>query len=175
MPTPSDIESLFKRFGGDAERYHEIRAEADAEQARTRWPLLGLVELHDNAPPESMRPASSDDAPARFDAHVTGVRTAPDAASAADGGHVRDTAEPTGDIPTLQPPSTRAHPVDNGRAGHTDRPSGMLKKLFARPAAPDAARTPDPSEPLLRVFDRLRAEAPEQHVIADVPARTIRR
>lgn len=48
MSTSRDIESLFKRFGGDAERYQEVRAEVDAEMARVRWPLLGGVELRDS-------------------------------------------------------------------------------------------------------------------------------
>ncbi|KWI58578.1 hypothetical protein WT72_00305 [Burkholderia pseudomultivorans] len=136
MPTSSDIESLFKRFGGDAERYQEIRAEADAERARTRWPLLGLVELADSAPPEQTRPASSGDERTRFEARATTEHVC--------------------------------------RSGNTERSSGLLKKLVGKPAAPDATRAPDSSEPLLRVFDRLRAEAPEEGVSAELPARTIR-
>ncbi|WP_269509706.1 cellulose biosynthesis protein BcsP [Burkholderia sp. IMCC1007] len=50
MSTSRDIESLFKRFGGDAGRYQEVRAEADADAARARWPLLDGVELREHAP-----------------------------------------------------------------------------------------------------------------------------
>jgi resuscitation-promoting factor RpfA len=44
MHTSSDIETLFGRFGGDATSYREIRMENEAQEARDRWPLLGMID-----------------------------------------------------------------------------------------------------------------------------------
>jgi resuscitation-promoting factor RpfA len=44
MHTSSDIETLFGRFGGDAAGYREIRMENEAQEARDRWPLLGMID-----------------------------------------------------------------------------------------------------------------------------------
>jgi resuscitation-promoting factor RpfA len=45
MYTSSDIKTLFGRFGGDATGYREIRMENEAQEARDRWPLLGMIDL----------------------------------------------------------------------------------------------------------------------------------
>jgi hypothetical protein len=35
-----DVKTLFRRFGGDANSYHEIVSEESAEKSRMRWPVL---------------------------------------------------------------------------------------------------------------------------------------
>ncbi|KVF27696.1 hypothetical protein WJ07_05715 [Burkholderia vietnamiensis] len=60
MSSSRDIESLFKRFGGDAGRYHEVRAEADADAARARWPLLAGVELQADDAPRTPAPSAAE-------------------------------------------------------------------------------------------------------------------
>lgn len=128
MSTSRDIESLFKRFGGDAGRYHEVRAEADAEVARARWPLLGGVEL---------RTSESQGQPG---------------SGSADGG---------GSLRKIVTADTRAlpEPASAPDAGRQDQASGTLKKLFGRPAASDRTDAQGPSQPLGRLFERLRTEA----------------
>ncbi|RQR48210.1 hypothetical protein DIE21_24140 [Burkholderia sp. Bp9140] len=124
MSTSRDIESLFKRFGGDAGRYQEVRAEADAEAARARWPLLDGVELRESDPhgqPDSGAP---------------------------------DNGQSLSNIVMTDPHSALAPDADR-----RDHPPGPLKKLVGRPAASDSARTQGPSEPLVRLFERLRTGA----------------
>ncbi|RQG99494.1 cellulose biosynthesis protein BcsP [Paraburkholderia dinghuensis] len=44
MYTSSDIKTLYGRFAGDATGYREIRMENEAQEARDRWPLLGMID-----------------------------------------------------------------------------------------------------------------------------------
>jgi len=126
MSTSRDIESLFKRFGGDAGRYHEVRAEADAEVARARWPLLGGVELRES---ESQGQPGS---------------------RSPDGGD---------SLRKIVLTDTRALPASAPDAGTRDQIPGSLKKLVSRPAASDSTDAQGSSQPLVRLFERLRTEA----------------
>ncbi|EIF33527.1 hypothetical protein BCh11DRAFT_01297 [Burkholderia sp. Ch1-1] len=51
MSSSSDIEKLFDHFGGDANAYQEIGRENEARSARTRWPLLVMLDLTQPAIP----------------------------------------------------------------------------------------------------------------------------
>lgn len=124
MSTSHDIESLFTRFGGDAERYHEVRAEADAEVARARWPLLCGVELRTNV--SHGQPGSRSQ----------------------DGGN---------SLRKIVAADIRALPAPE--VGRRNQTPGPLKKLVGRPPASDRTDAQDPSQPLVRLFERLRAEA----------------
>lgn len=126
MSTSRDIQSLFKRFGGDAGRYHEVRAEADAEVARARWPLLGGVELRES---ESQGQPGS---------------------RSPDGGN---------SLRKIVLTDTRALPASTPDAGTRNQMPGPLKKLVSRPAASDSADAQGSSQPLVRLFERLRTEA----------------
>ncbi|MGU4701477.1 hypothetical protein K6L09_32915 [Burkholderia cepacia] len=128
MSTSRDIESLFKRFGGDAGRYQEVRAEADAEAARARWPLLGGVELRESERESQGQP---------------GARS-PDGADS---------------LRKIVLADTRALPASVPDTGRRDQASGTLKKLVGRPAASDSTDAQGPSQPLVRLFERLRTEA----------------
>ncbi|RQZ29345.1 hypothetical protein DIE16_29050 [Burkholderia sp. Bp9090] len=125
MSTSRDIESLFKRFGGDAGRYHEVRAEADAEVARARWPLLGGVELR---------------------------------ASASQGQPGAGSPDGADSLRKIVLADTRALPASAQDNGGREPASGTLKKLVGRPAASDGTDTQGPSQPLVRLFERLRTE-----------------
>ncbi|WP_425115194.1 cellulose biosynthesis protein BcsP [Burkholderia anthina] len=122
MSTSRDIESLFNRFGGDAGRYHEVRAEADAEKARVRWPLLGGVELRENE-----APGQPDDGPSENGQSVNAI--------------------------AMTNPPVAVMPDADSR----DQPVCLLKKLAGGPAPADSQGTQAPSEPLVRIFERLRA------------------
>ncbi len=43
MSQSSDVDNLFRRFGGNAADYQEVGREDGAELARRRWPLLGSM------------------------------------------------------------------------------------------------------------------------------------
>jgi hypothetical protein len=71
MSSSSDIEKLFDHFGGDANAYQEIGREGEARSARTRWPLLVMLDLTQPAIPAigqrreaKPRPQASDASPA---------------------------------------------------------------------------------------------------------------
>ncbi|MBN3788760.1 cellulose biosynthesis protein BcsP [Burkholderia sp. Ac-20353] len=185
MSTSRDIESLFRRFGGNAEHYQEVRAEADAERARARWPLLGLVDPGENARDEQPGYAAPGDGPGRRNAVMGTIRmTHPsaerdrDAAASAEtfpgpsryrlltveDDRMRDKAEapdraPARPILSERMPVAAGTQVAGSRADASDEPFGMLKKMFGQPAAPEAACAPDPSESLDRLFSRLRGDA----------------
>ncbi|WP_354003697.1 cellulose biosynthesis protein BcsP [Burkholderia vietnamiensis] len=76
MSSSRDIESLFKRFGGDAGRYHEVRAEADADAARARWPLLAGVELQADDAPRTPAPIAAEHTQPEVDAVTADTRVA---------------------------------------------------------------------------------------------------
>lgn len=46
MSKAEDINTLFRRFGGDANSYQEIVASELADVAEQKWPILGQVRLH---------------------------------------------------------------------------------------------------------------------------------
>ncbi|RQS05932.1 hypothetical protein DIE06_36350 [Burkholderia sp. Bp8998] len=125
MSTSRDIESLFKRFGGDAGRYQEVRAEADAEAARVRWPLLEGVELRESEPP-----------------------TQPGSGAPNNGPGLRDILR--ADTQAAPPPPA---------AVRRDLTQGPLKKLVGKRVASDGSDTRGSSQPLVRLFERLRGEA----------------
>ncbi|WP_264164484.1 cellulose biosynthesis protein BcsP [Burkholderia contaminans] len=125
-PTSRDIESLFKRFGGDAGRYHEVRAEADADAARTRWPLLGGVELRERESQGQPGAGSPDGA---------------------------DT------LRKIVLADKRASPVSAPDAGTRHQTPGALKKLVSRPASSEGPDAQGSSQPLVRLFERLRTNA----------------
>ncbi|RQR24885.1 hypothetical protein DIE23_33215 [Burkholderia sp. Bp9143] len=125
MSTSRDIESLFKRFGGDAGRYQEVRAEADAEAARARWPLLEGVELRECEPHAQPGSGAPKGAPGLRDILMADTQAAP-------------------------PPA----------AVRRDLTQGPLKKLVGKRSASDATDARGSSQPLVRLFERLRSEAP---------------
>lgn len=112
MSTSRDVQTLFERFGGDANGYQEIRTENEAQEARERWPLLGMtdprkVELHSSGTPRSS--ALSDPSTVREEDGV--ARAAPDRSQAA----LRRSAalfmqSPRRDIPPVIEPRRRATP-----------------------------------------------------------------
>jgi hypothetical protein len=58
MSTSSDVEKLFKHFGGDEQDYQEIGRENDAKVARSCWPLLTSLNLSPpQVPPVEVRTA----------------------------------------------------------------------------------------------------------------------
>nr|WP_175798270.1 cellulose biosynthesis protein BcsP [Burkholderia anthina] len=123
MSTSRDIESLFNRFGGDAGRYHEVRAEADAEKARVRWPLLGGVELRESEPHGQPDPGSSEN------------------------------GQSPGNIVMTDTPVSVMPDADN-----RDQTVCLLKKLVGGPATTDSQGPQGSSDPLVRMFERLRTE-----------------
>ncbi|RQS69219.1 hypothetical protein DID96_17770 [Burkholderia sp. Bp8963] len=184
MSTSRDIESLFRRFGGDAEHYQEIRAEAEAERARARWPLLGLVDPGESARDEQPGYAAPGEGPGLRNAIMATVRvTDPSAERDRDAAvseatfprqsryrlltveddRLRDSAEAPQRAPA-RPTQSEQMPADTGAqvaassADASGEPFGLLKKMFSQPAA-EAARAPDSSVPLDRLFDRLRGDA----------------
>ncbi|PFH20836.1 BcsR/BcsP family cellulose biosynthesis protein [Burkholderia sp. JKS000303] len=174
MSTSADIESLFSRCDGDAERFQKIRAES--EWARARWPLLNAIELHADTQHQPWHVALSDDASA-FAAGTSGLRVACDGAVAVS--TLPFAARPTRisdvfDGDSVWPrPSTKAvfatdRPVDARYADEADRSSDTLKKWF------DQSTAPDSREPLVRLFDRLRADTTEAGTLARIPLWTIR-
>ncbi|WP_124800571.1 cellulose biosynthesis protein BcsP [Paraburkholderia phosphatilytica] len=59
MSNSSDIEGLYRQFGGNATDYQEIGRESDARTARSRWPLLVSMNLEQPSIPaigETHRP-----------------------------------------------------------------------------------------------------------------------
>lgn len=51
-PGADDISNLFKQFGGQADRYHEIAQSNEARLSRERWPLLNAIGAEPvNTPP----------------------------------------------------------------------------------------------------------------------------
>lgn len=173
MSTSADIESLFIRCGGRAERFRKIRAES--EWARARWPLLDAIELHARTQHQQQhqhsRAASSHDVPDRFAACASGQAPAALALPFA--------ARPTrtsdafdGDV-VWPPPSRKSlfatdHPFDTRHVDEADRSSDTLKQRF------DQSTAPDTLEPLVRLFDRLRADTTEEDTPARFPLRTVR-
>ncbi|WP_322041515.1 cellulose biosynthesis protein BcsP [Burkholderia diffusa] len=134
MSTSRDIESLFKRFGGDAGRYQEVRAEADAEAARARWPLLGGVELRANEPHGQRGQRPPDNAQGLRNIEMTDMRavSAPDADR-------RD--QPPGSLKKLV--GRRAAPDGTGVQG----PSAPLVRLFERLRTEAAGEGPTKPSP----------------------------
>lgn len=55
-----DIEGLFRSFGSDGGSYRELAREAEAEEAKQRWPMLGEI-----APEAGLRPEAMDAADKR--------------------------------------------------------------------------------------------------------------
>ncbi|WP_175717724.1 hypothetical protein [Burkholderia anthina] len=162
MSTSADIETLFSRDGGDAEHLQKIRAES--EWARARWPLLNVIELHADPRRPHSHAASSHEVPDQLVGSAVGLRLACDAVTAASA--LPFAARPTrtfdalGDACVWPLPSAKAmfatdRSLDAHQTDDADRSSGILKKRVDQPAA----RVP--SEPLVRLFDRLRADTTE--------------
>jgi len=164
MTTSRDIESLFQCFGGDAGQYQEVRAEVEADEARSRWPLLGVLDPvseteiepsgdaahreREAAPAASPAPLrlQRDGEPAQVQAPAQGwgtIARIPLDQAAAPGGAVTRPAAPSAEA--------GVRPV--GGAG---QPGPLLKKLFSKPAPPAAEPAPEGAVPLDRLFDRLR-------------------
>jgi len=136
MTRSRDIESLFARFGGNAGDYQEVRAEAEADDARARWPLLGVldpIEQRRIAPPGETQ-ASRARAPASWP--LLGARMAAEPARV---------DEPAPARAPVAAPSVKAA-----------QPGPLLKKLFSAPPEPAAEPAPEQAVPLERLFDRLR-------------------
>ncbi|MCC8404100.1 hypothetical protein LJ655_19810 [Paraburkholderia sp. MMS20-SJTN17] len=131
MSSSSDIEKLFKQFGGDANDYQEIGRENDAGTARTRWPLLVTLDLTQPAipaigqlreakplPPVSVAPRAALDEDT----------TPKDVASVMRAKAPLFTRPYRRDIPPVPAPVTAAQPA---------KPSGAAR--FATGQEPDAA------------------------------------
>jgi hypothetical protein len=59
----SDVNTLFRRFGGNASGYQEIISRDQVTQAETKWPMLGQI-----------KPTTPHDAPSARRASLAGVR-----------------------------------------------------------------------------------------------------
>lgn len=136
MTRSRDIESLFARFGGNAGDYQEVRAEAEADDARARWPLLGVLD-----PLEQRRVAPPGEAPASR-AHTLATSPRPGARMAAEPARVDE--------------SVPAHAPVAASSVKAAQPGLLLKKLFSAPPEPAAEPAPEKAVPLERLFDRLR-------------------
>jgi hypothetical protein len=108
MTTSRDIESLFGRFGGDAADYQEVRAEMEADQARSRWPLLGSLDpvgRAEGVPARDARPfVERDEAAVRRDAGIrrdAGVPFESPVPRAGDGAYPPPAAEARAPQPSL--------------------------------------------------------------------------
>jgi hypothetical protein len=161
-----DINTLFRRFGGDANSYQEIVAIDQARAAEQHWPLLGQLKplAHAEAPP-AKRASVVGERMAQVEVviyktvpqivHVVAepvvhaatppvIAMPPGTAMLEPEGVV--TAVDVTDCPALEPEPGRAAAAD--RIAHAD-----LKSVFDRmlPRAPDVVE-PVPASPLKRLI-----------------------
>jgi hypothetical protein len=149
MSQSSDVENLFRRFGGNAADYQEVGREDGAEVARRRWPLLGsLTQTTRGAVPplaeQPMRPS-----PILAKASVgAATTTSTDGASPApistDSTDRTDTAEPAERSPLAglfgTPSASAARPIPE--AASSRKLTDLFRRLAAAPSGSDTDSSP---------------------------------
>ncbi|PTB22785.1 hypothetical protein C9I57_03300 [Trinickia symbiotica] len=148
MSQSSDVENLFRRFGGNAADYQEVGREDGAEVARRRWPLLGsLTQTTRGAVPplaeQPLRPS-----PVLAKAPVAATTTTPtDGASPAPiSTDKTDTAEPIERSPlaglfgTPDASASGERPIP--AAGSSRKLTDLFRRLAAVPGGSDTDSSP---------------------------------
>lgn len=123
MSKSEDVQTLFRRFGGNASTYQEVVSRDQVAQAESKWPILGLI-----------NPTANQEAPS--------VRR-PSVAPSARQNQPQPVASPVGGLAQPQP----APPVDTmlSRPVAPASPAGMFAGLApSRSAQPTAAAKPSP-------------------------------
>jgi hypothetical protein len=149
MSQSSDVENLFRRFGGNAADYQEVGREDGAEVARRRWPLLGsLTQTTRGAvPPLAEQPMRPSPILAKAPAGAA-TTTATDGASPApistDSTDRIDTAEPAERSPLAglfgTPSASAARPIPE--AASSRKLTDLFRRLAAAPSGSDTDSSP---------------------------------
>ena len=135
MPFSTDIQNLFRQFGGQADSYQELGRSQFRQEARGRWPLIAAI---DAVPAE---PVARDAAAPAWRPDPIAVRAAaPNPGESAAHGHRPDGLDRPSPLAALAArPRAAAQPAS---ASGTDLPT-----LFARLAAAQAPAAPGQRPP----------------------------
>ncbi|MFC0397467.1 cellulose biosynthesis protein BcsP [Paraburkholderia rhizosphaerae] len=154
MSVSDDIDNLFKRFGGDPDRYQEVARDDAVKHATSRWPLLAAVDIaHPGQVPGAGQPASrTASTQAKSPVQVAGV---PAANVAIAGAATRDrttfgmsSTPPTSDTPreplfarvhrhaTMPPPVEPSRPASTRFSAARDERAAASANEVAPPGPP---------------------------------------
>lgn len=119
MSKSEDVQTLFRRFGGNASTYQEVVSRDQVTQAEAKWPILGMI-----------NPTASQEAPSVRRPSVPATlrqnqppSPAPGSSMAAGGGHAASAA------------SLAGQPVSPGAGQSSGLFGGLLPPKAARPAS----------------------------------------
>ncbi|MEX3958283.1 cellulose biosynthesis protein BcsP [Trinickia sp. EG282A] len=148
MSQSSDVENLFRRFGGNAADYQEVGREDGAEVARRRWPLLGSLTqtTRGTVPPLEEQPMQPSPMPPKAAIAATTTTSADSASSAPMSADRTDTAEPAERSPlaglfgTPNASASGERPIP--AAGSSRKLTDLFRRLAAVPSGSDTDSSP---------------------------------
>ncbi|PMS37333.1 hypothetical protein B0G57_116117 [Trinickia symbiotica] len=146
MSQSSDVENLFRRFGGNAADYQEVGREDGAEVARRRWPLLGSLTqtTRGTVPPLAEQPMQPSPMPPKAPIAATATTSADGVSSAPMSADRPDTAEPAERSPLAglfgTPSASGERPIP--AAGSSRKLTDLFRRLAAVPSGSDTDSSP---------------------------------